>query len=68
MAKAAGSLYFLCDTTKNHQMNGPVITEVSTGATTQCILNSKMRIEFHVTITEMERFDELLEKYLIQIS
>lgn len=37
MAKAAGSLYFLCDTTKNHQMNGPVITEVSTGVTTQCI-------------------------------
>lgn len=32
------------------------------------VLNSKMRIEFHVTIAEMERFDELYEKYLIQIS
>lgn len=35
---------------------------------TSTVLNSMMRIEFHVTITEMERFDELLEKYLIQIS
>ena len=34
----------------------------------ETVLNSKMRIEFHITITEMERFDELYEKYLIQIS
>ena len=34
----------------------------------ETVLNSKMRIEFHVTITEIERFPELHEKYLIQIS
>lgn len=34
----------------------------------ETVLNSKMRIEFHITITETERFSELYEKYLIQIS
>lgn len=34
----------------------------------ETVLNSKMRIEFHIRITEVERFEELYEKYLIQIS
>lgn len=34
----------------------------------ETVMNSKMRIEFHVTIMEMERFAELHAKYLIQIS
>lgn len=34
----------------------------------ETVLNSKMRIEFHITIAEVERFPELYEKYLIQIS
>ena len=32
------------------------------------VVNSKMRIEFHITITEMERFVELDAQYRIQIS
>ena len=32
------------------------------------VMNSKMRIEFHITITEMERFVELDAQYRIQIS
>lgn len=34
----------------------------------ETVLNSKMRIEFHITITEMEQFDELDARYRIQIS
>lgn len=34
----------------------------------ETVLNSKMRIELHIRITEAERFEELYEKYLIQIS
>lgn len=34
----------------------------------ETVLNSKMRIEFHIRITEAERFEELYEKYLIKIS
>ena len=32
------------------------------------VLNSKMRIEFHIRIAEMERFEELDAQYRIQIS
>lgn len=32
------------------------------------VMNSKMRIEFHITITETERFAELDAQYRIQIS
>lgn len=36
MAKAAGSLYFLCDIMKFHPANGRATTEVSTAAIIRC--------------------------------